>query len=233
MSAFAARIGIDTPIALTDLLHLDALLGRVVTDDGGDIDDLPLARTDGMWHASAALLETGPFGAVSAEQQRIKSIRKGQFPDGVLDHLPPGKRTIGAMSAFRGRITPYRPMSGVTALWFVFDGDPVAVADLLDDVLFFGAYHKVGYGRRASDVEIFPVTAQAPAGVVLANGLPARATPMRIWDDVFELPHHPRRSVASASWRPDYRLSMREACAVPSQVDMMGMRSEIMGLIGA
>lgn len=233
MSACAVRIEIDTPIVLHDLLHLDALLARVVTDAGGDADDLPLASTDGLWHASALLLETGAFGAVETEESRIKSLRKGQFPDDSLDHVPISRRSIGPMSPLRPRLTTHRPLSGVTAIWSVFDGDAKAVVDLLDDVLYFGAHHRVGRGRRSSDAEVFPVVAPGPVGVVLANGLPARAVPLRTWDTKFVLPHHPNRCASTSSWRPDYRESEKDVCVLPAQRDLTGTRTEIMGLIGA
>lgn len=232
MNAVAIRIEIGTPLVLRHLLHLDALLARVVTDNGGSVEDLPLKRTDGVWHASAAFVETGPFGAVAAGQTRLKSLRKCHFPEGVLDRCPPGKRTISEMSVFRSRLTPYETLEGAKALWWTCEGDVGAIVDLLADITHFGAYHKVGYGQRSSGAQIYQIKSANPAGIAAANGQPVRAIPTRIWEGAFGLVRHPRAVVAQATWQPDYRLSERCECLMLAQIDMMGTRSEVMALIG-
>lgn len=233
MTAFAVRIPIVTPIILHHLLHLDAVLGRVVTDNGQSIDDLPLTRTGQLWHASAALLETPAFGSVDYQIQRIKSLKNGQFPEGVLDHLPSSKRSIGPMSDFRAVLTPHSVTAGITAIWFAFDGDVDKIIDLLDDVLDFGSCRKVGFGKRDGYITSYPITSPYPAGLMFCNGLPARSIPLSMSESTLGIPCHPKRLVRKSTWMPDYRSGKIDVCVMPPQRELTGTKSEIMGLIGA
>ncbi len=74
-ASFALRMAIDTPIALQRLLHLDGLLCSLAAAVGGQWDDIPLERYEGIWQGSAAMLEVGPFGPTYFQQMRLKHVR--------------------------------------------------------------------------------------------------------------------------------------------------------------
>ena len=230
-NTFAVRMAIDTPIEIKSLLHLDAILSLVMARRGGKADNLPLAMSHGVWHASAALLETGLFGAVRTDVPRIKSLIYDQSWTGLLGKRPAQKCIISEMSPYRPQLQWHARMDGVLAVWFVCEGDQSAVVNLLEDIEYLGALHTVGYGRRMSDVEVFPVSVPSPGGLVLADGRPARAVPVRIWEEL-SLPRHPAEIISKQTWRPDYRDGRTEICVSPSQYDLTGVRSEIAGMFG-
>ena len=84
MKAFAVRLGVDTPISLRNLLHLDALMGSIAVRLGRSHEDLPLGRSDGLWHASAALIETTAFGVSEATYRRSAALRRDSIAPGLL-----------------------------------------------------------------------------------------------------------------------------------------------------
>ena len=65
MDRFVVRAELESPIIVNGWLTLDSLLAGIVFEQTGDIDAaherLPLARSDDLWHASAALFEPSSF----------------------------------------------------------------------------------------------------------------------------------------------------------------------------
>ena len=53
--SFAVRIGIDTPLSLRGLLHLDGLLGSLAVARGREATNIPLLKHEGIWQGSAAI----------------------------------------------------------------------------------------------------------------------------------------------------------------------------------
>lgn len=225
MKPFAVRLGIDTPISLTNLLHLDAMLGKVAFDRGGDLENIPLARRDGIWMGSAAVLETGPFGLSSSTIKRVKAIRDDNIPAGVLDGLPRKDRVIGEMSPFRPRLTSYPVARAVTAVWFFGTGDAAEVQDMLQDIPGIGAMHTVRYGRVTS-IEILDCEDAPDVGLQLADNLPARTVPVSTWQH-WGYGSHSRAVVSEQRWRPPYWTGDRVPCISPIQQDMTGTRRQI------
>lgn len=231
MMPFAVRLEVATPLRLAGLFHLDGLLAWAAVRRGGSAGRLPLRRTAGVWHASAALLETGPFGAVEEPLLRVKSLRpearEALAEQGATSML----RRIGPMSPLRPRLAAHTRTAGVTALWFTGEGDVRAVATLLEEVEALGGFHQVGYGARtAAEPEFFAVTVPGPAGLVLAGGLPARAVPLAVWDGL-GLARHPRAPIGEQSWQPDYRTARWANCIGPPP-DLRGTWPEMLDLIG-
>jgi hypothetical protein len=230
MKPFAVRLSVDRPVALNNLLHLDAVLGKRLIDRGGTLEALPLARDVGVWCASAALLETGPFGGSEFTIPRLKALRRGHFPDGLVDALPPPARTIGDMSPFRPRLRPYTAWRGISAVWFVARGDREAVIALLSEVHGVGAMTSTGYGR-ITDINILDIPDTGAVGLTLADGLPARTIPLTIWN-ALGLPRHPRAVVSDQRWQPPYWTGTAAPCMMPTQIDLTGARDDIRGMLG-
>jgi hypothetical protein len=225
------RFGIDTPLSLTHLLHFDALLGRLSCDRGGSPADLPLACTQGVWHASAALIETGPFGSSTTSISRVKSLHAEHVPPGLLNAQSAAKQTIGEMSPYRPSLTPYPVIRAATAVWFSLTGDRSAVLDMASHVRSLGAMSTVGYGRVTSlDVIDLPTT--PTTALVLADGLPARAIPLTVWDSLC-LPRHPLAVVSVQRWTPPYWTGDTVACISPTQQHLTGTHTDILSLLGA
>jgi hypothetical protein len=229
-SSFAVRIEINTPISLRSLLHLDGLLGALLTARGGRLEDIPLRRHLGTWQGSVAILETGPFGPVSSTDIRIKHVAAEGVPDGIFDHLKPGQRRIGEMHPMRNVLTPYPCIDGIRAVWFTAKGDPVHTLDLLSDARNLGAMGRTGWGRVV-DMTAFSVRDDALTGLVLMSGLPARTMPVTTWEQL-RLKRPEAAVVSMQRSVPPYWTGEEVPCISPIQVDAMGTVAEIKAMVG-
>lgn len=229
-TSFAVRVEIDTPISLRGLLHLDGLLGSLLTARGGRLEDIPLERHLGTWQGSAAILETGPFGTVSRTNTRIKRVAPESVPAGIFDHLKPGQRRIGEMHPMRNLLTPYPCFDGVRAVWFAARGDALQTLDLLSDARNLGAMGRTGWGRVV-DMTAFNVRDDPLTGLVLASVLPARAIPCTTWEQLGL--ERPEAAVASMQRPvPPYWTGEEFPCISPIQADLMGTAAEIRVMVG-
>jgi hypothetical protein len=230
MESFAVRIQIDTRLSLRGLLHLDGLLGALAVARGREATDIPLQKHEGIWQGSAAILETGPFGALAATQVRIKHLVAERVPDGILEHLRPAERRIGEMNPMRNALSAYPCFDGIRAVWFTGCGISAAVMDLLSDARNLGAMGRTGYGR-VIDLELVDIEQRAMAGIVLSSNLPARTVPVEIWNRL-DL-GQPRAAVISLQrFQPPYWTGPEVACISPMQVDLTGNFGDIRAIVG-
>lgn len=227
ISGFAIRIAIDTPVVLNNLLHLDGLLERLLASRGEDPANVPLRRIDKIYCVSAALLETGPFGAVENRSTRIKRLR-GVNDSGSKSDRPPAR--IDAMSPFRPKLTNYKLFESVSAIWFFGQGSHARLRNLLRDLRSLGSMAACGYGR-VLEWEMIDLGKSDDHGLLLKNGLPARAVPVTLWRRL-GLPRHPRAIVAQQSYRPPYWGGSQEICISPLLDDLVATRADMNELIG-
>jgi hypothetical protein len=227
MSGFALRIAIDTPVVLNNLLHLDGLLERLLASRGDDPANVSLRRIDQVYCASAALLETGPFGAVENRWTRVKRMR-GENDYGIKSDRR--LTQIDAMSPFRPKLTDHKLFESVSAIWFCGQGNHARIAEVLRDLTSLGSMASSGYGR-VLEWEIMGLGKSDDHGLLLQNGLPARAVPMTLWRRL-DWPQHPRAIITQQSYRPPYWAASQEICIAPLLNDLVGTRAEISGLIG-
>jgi hypothetical protein len=232
MAPFAIRFGVDTPVALRSLLHFDGLLGALATAQGRDFDDISLNRftvegTSPFWMASAAILETGTFGALPRTMSRLKHLDDSMIDSDFLQTRK-FSRIIDPMHRYRNQIEEYPIYDGINAVWFTGVGHRNGVLDLVQDCRSIGAMHDVGYGRVIS-VDIYGIDASDliyPVGVRLASGAPARTIPMASWGRIFNgVPEGASISMQRAA--PPYWVGQQEPCISPFQTSLMGTRSEV------
>lgn len=237
MAPFALRFGIDTPISLRGLLHLDALLGSFAAARGRAFNDIPLRKTivaggAPFWNASAAILETGPFGPVNDVVRRVKSLNDRHIDEGFLQSTG-FSRSISEMSPHRNLISDYNTHAGVMGVWFTGVGDIDKVMDLLGACQSLGAMHTVGYGRVVS-IERYTIDESRltqPVGVRLESGIPARVIALQTWKRMFnDLPED--ASIAVQRAEAPYWSGNRQDCIAPFQSSLMGTRTEIGRLLG-
>lgn len=227
MSGFAIRIAIDTPVVLNNLLHLDGLLERLLASRGDDPANVPLRRIDQIYCASAALLETGPFGAVEKRSTRVKRLR------GENDYGSKSDRRltqIDAMSPFRPKLTSHKLFESVSAIWFFGQGNHARIGELLHDLTSLGSMASCGYGR-VLEWQIMDLGNSDDHGLLLQNGLPARAVPVTLWRRL-GLPQHPRAIITQQRHRPPYWAVSKEICIAPLLDDLVGTLAELSELIG-
>jgi hypothetical protein len=230
VSGFAIRINIDTPVALNNLLHLDGLLGKLLVRRGKDPYEVPLRDVDGIFCGSAAILETGPFGAVEEAVTRIKALRETDVSDRLVNRMPASQRTIGRMSRHRTQVRAYPVFDCVKAVWFAGDGDGQAVLELLGDMPSIGAMMMAGYGRVAGR-KLFEISHASAPGIRLEDGRPARAVPLSVWEKL-GFPKHFRAIISEQRFRPPYWEGEMALCIAPVCSDLCGTLAEIKGLIG-
>jgi hypothetical protein len=229
MEPFAVRIGIDTPLSLRGLLHLDGLLGALAVGRGKEATDIPLQKYESIYQGSAALLETGSFGLLNGEQIRLKHVAEDKIPDGIFDHLKPAQRKIGPMSPMRNSVAPYPYYAGVRAVWFAGYGHSEAVVDLLKDARNLGAMGRTGYGR-ITELETFKIEQDDFPGLLFSSKLPARTIPLEMWDRFNS--SRPEDAVISLQrFQPPYWTGSEVPCISPMQVDLNGTAGDIRKLL--
>lgn len=230
MSGFAVRMAIDTPISLQNLLHLDGLLGSIVTKHGKSHTDIPLNRVHGVWQGSAALLETGAFGAVKTSITRLKHVVDTDVPAVIFNHLKLSDRKIGEMSQYRNLLTTYPCMQAVKAVWFAGNGNGDEVLGLLREVFNLGAMGRTGYGRVCG-LELFTLQDSEWNGLVLGDGMPSRVIPLPVWHS---LGFGDREDVVVAPQRfePPYWSGPEVDCVLPAQTSLIGTGREIRAKLG-
>ena len=228
--SFAIKLDIDTPISLAKLFHLDGLLSSLAVARGRGSDWLPLFRTNEVWHGSAAILETGPFGFLETEVPRLRRSATISARELCLDVVTPARREVGPMSPMRSRLERHRCYSGVRSVWFTGQGIVDEVLDLLQDVRYLGAMGRCGYGR-VTQVSLVPLQEQALVGLVEPSGRPLRAIPVRAWEHL-QLSAPAGGDVSLQRWCPPYWTGDEELCFAPIQSDLQGTASEIRALIG-
>lgn len=230
MKSFAFRMAIDTPIALETLLHLDGLLCALTAQAGGRWDDIPLQTTEGIWHASAALLEGGPFGPAHGEIVRLKHIQTESVHKDIGTALPQRERRIGAMSEERDRLVPHTILGGIKAVWFVGRGHADRVADILAATRNLGNMGRTGYGRvtEMEEIEIFD---HALSGLMHAPGFPARTMPFAVWQLLGDT-NRTKGIVSMQRVRPPYWHGPQTECISPMQVDLTGTYQQLATIVG-
>jgi hypothetical protein len=230
MSGFAIRVVVDTPVILNDLLHLDALLGKLLFERGNDPLQLPLRSIENIYCGSAAIMETGPFGAVERRVTRIKSLRERDVSSRLIQSMPSRQRSIGEMSPFRTGLRDYPAFECVKAVWFVGDGDGREVFDLMGGMRSIGAMMSAGYGR-VTGRKLYNLPRASYPGILLEDRRPARAMPTKIWKEL-GFPNHPKAVITEQRFRPPYWEGEVELCIAPVYYDLCATFSGVKELVG-
>ena len=199
METLSIMAKLKAPIILGGgYLTLDALLASLIFEITGDIDvahnTVPLACTDGLFHASAALLE--PFGSngVSfvANMRAIHALDPGLIlknKHGKI-HKKIGltrRRDFGAV------MNSYTAFDAPDITWYA-EGDGNAVESLLSRAQFIGKRRGSGFG----EVSGWSVEPGDLDGIVGPFGDPLRPVPV----DMFS--GNTNSLKVDAAWRPAY-----------------------------
>ncbi len=218
-------MSIDTPLSLRALLHLDGLLGFHAVLRGQNLTDIPLSQYEGTWQGSAAILETGTFGATTSIQTRIKHVLLDTVPPEISGPTQSLRRKIGPMSPMRGTLSQYPLLQGVRAVWFIGRGDIARVEALLLEVRNLGAMGRTGYGR-VTDMQILKVRDYNLTGIASSAGMPVRTVPLEVWDTL-GLGRHASAVISLQRPYPPYWTGPTKPCISAIQVDMTGTVEEI------
>lgn len=194
-------------------LTLDALLGSLLFERSGNVeaahDAIPLANTDGLFHASAAVIEPCPSRRVSF----VANLRADHALD--PDLLPKKKsgelyRKIGRTRRqdFGAVMNGYRAFDAPQVTWYA-EGCGEAVERLLEEARFIGKRRASGFGEVAR----LSVRPGDYDGILGPFGDPLRPVPVAMFrGDAGALK-------VDAAWRPAYWLpENRAVCYAPEPV---------------
>lgn len=188
-------------------MTLDGLLGALLFDDLQDVDAahaaIPVVSTDGLFHASAAIMEPIDKGRVAF----IASLRPTHSidPDLILKNKR-GELHRKFDSALTNVMNGYRTITAPTATWYA-EGDADKIERLLRPVQFIGKRRASGFGRVARwDFEPGDLD-----GIEGPFGDPLRPVPAEMFKGDRSSP------LVDAAWRPAYWcVENRAACFVPA-----------------
>lgn len=235
MNSFIVSIGLTTPFIPGRRLNLDGLLSGLIYERTQDvaraIEEVPLARQNGIYEGSSAFVTT-PF---HADPLTVSGGVRVQVldPDLVQNKIraKSGQKRWPRIDTQRGDYqsfvneyvtiaTPY--------VHFIGTGDMDAVRALFDDVAFIGKKRSSGFGQTVS-IDVTPFEAQAahPA-FVLPDGTPARPLPLALFQGLSNGDFVDGYERA----RPPYIDGEPERCALPVHVGF-GLEDMAARLTGA
>lgn len=199
---------LDAPVVTGGgYMTLDGLLGAVLFDQLHDVEAahaaIPVQQTDGLFHASAAIVAPIERGRVAF----IASLRPQHAID--PDHILKNKR--GDLhrkfdTAFTNVMNSYRMLTAPTVTWYA-QGDSAQIQRLLAPIQFIGKRRASGFGR----VTRWMIEPDELDGIEGPFGEPLRPVPQHLFQGDRSLP------LVDAAWRPAYwRVEHRAACYVPA-----------------
>lgn len=214
MDRFRVTARLAAPIVFAGgYLTLDALLAAVLFERAGDVDaaheSVPLARSGGLFHASAAILEPWDSRPISF----VANLRAAHAldPDLLLKNKR-GKvhRKIDRQrrKSFGAVKNSYAAVAAPEVAWFA-EGDAEAVERLLQGVRFIGKRRASGFG----EVSGWSFEEDDSDGVTGPFGEPLRPIPAEMFaGDTSALK-------VEAAWRPAYwSPENRAICYAPEPV---------------
>ena len=187
-------------------MTLDGLLAALLFDDLQNVDAahaaIPVRSTDGLYHASAAVMEPIERGRVAF----IASLRPTHSidPDHILKNKH-GQLHRKFDTSLTNVMNGYKLLTVPTVTWYA-EGDAEHIQRLLAPVQFIGKRRASGFGR----VTHWAFDQDDLDGIEGPFGEPLRPVPRDMFKGDKTLP------VVDAAWRPAYwRVEHRAACYVP------------------
>ena len=193
-------------------MTLDALLAALIFEQSGDLEkahaDIPLKNTNGLWHASAAIIEK-----IDTEKKGfVANLHAGHDLDPDLVFKNKNGNVHRAVGLTRrqdyGAVFNSYRMSTATEITWYATGDRGQIQLLLSEVEFIGKRRASGFGQVSNLV----IEESEIDGVSGLFGEPLRPVPV----DMFNGDKSSLR--ADAAWRPAYWHPLnRTVCYVPAQ----------------
>lgn len=194
-----------SPLIKQGEMTFDALLMCLKGDP-----DIPLKQTDGLFHASSAILETpihGTVGFVAGlhARHRLDSDLIKKDKHGKTHKKYDTTRRKGGGNVFH----TYPTFTTATVSWHC-EGDMHGIHDLLKGVYFLGKKRAQGYGQLVEGG--WSISESDFDGIMDDQGNPLRPVPENRFAGNRDLP------LVDAAWRPRYYEPMnRAACFMPME----------------
>lgn len=210
---FRVEITLRTPSCLNRDLTLDAVLAAAMYQLTGDLElahsKLPLAQTDGVWHASTIDFLAGEH----SKQPYVAKLAHSDFdPTGYSGET--NRKGRIRINIGGGYLSPQlrKLPTFIGTVAFEGNGDIDQVGELLESLPGLGKNVRQGLGRMAM-IEVTGTSQDR--SVVSEPGVPARPVPVPVW----EAWGNSADSVATdvVGWSPPYwKEEQHVLCAVPT-----------------
>lgn len=189
-------------------MTFDGLLAALLFDRLEDVDAahaaIPIRRTDGLHHASAAIME---LESSRESISFIASLRPGHSinPDLILKNKH-GRLHRKFDTSLTNVFNTYAMLTASTVTWYA-EGDADCIERLVAPVQFIGKRRASGFGR----VSHWQIETDNLNGIEGPYGEPLRPVPVAMFRGDKS---HP---VVDAAWRPAYwNPNHRSACYAPA-----------------
>jgi len=173
----------DGPVLLRYPILLEALLARLIADQGEqfDSDRIPLCRHEGIWAASQSFLIRP---VVHGSVHLVRAVKPGLF---LERHTLTSQNRIGRVETKRRNtqnLLDERPAVLTSAIIWLARGEFSRVQDLVCNMREIGGKRAQGFGvlRR---VRVEPLGARPPLFGLVHNGEPVRPLPLAWWSENF------------------------------------------------
>lgn len=223
--SFAVQADLATPIILSPetYLTLDSLLAAMIFEETGEADaalrDIPLQKTAGIWHGSAAFLTSvvnpfrAPFkrGVEPLEEMWIPAYQTGtgENSDKVIV-----KRIDKVRKKYQTLTGEYEAQAASGVLWFGC-GDIVRVESIISGLSHVGKKARQGYGQ-ISGVSVEEMDEDWSLSIPFkGRTYPMRPIPLPVWETHLHHPLHDELLLVRATSRPPYFCGQKDRCAVP------------------
>ena len=205
MNNLLIEASLKSPVILQGHLTFDSFL-MALSYEAGSEGETGLEVTDGLYHASSAIIE--PFARTG-----VGWAANVRWPHWPVELMPVNSRgTPQALSSKRKRdfgsvLSGYTALSTQSVQWNV-RGDRDFIIDLIEDVKSIGKKRGQGYGHVSGwSVE----EVEQDHSIVGPNGEPMRPVPFDMFTGDSSEP------ITEAAWKPEYwNPRNRAACYAPA-----------------
>lgn len=216
---FALDVTLKSPLISGDFYPtLDALLSWVMWNQTGDLEriqELPLARTEGVFHASRPMFYRRPqfFTHSMVKKLSDEDVNLPGVDWGKRTYLNTGNQSTGTPSLMDNRLAlvtlaPDGDFDG-TRLTYFGCGDMNLCRDMLSLVPGIGKRAHMGMGE-IDTVDGRPL--EHDRSLRDGHGRPMRPIPLSVWQS---LGGDASVETGLETWQPSYHYSAPDRCAIP------------------
>lgn len=208
MKRFKVEFQVASPVILQGRLYLDAVLLSLGVQAGIPYEvvasELPITQWDGIYRCSQLLWDGLPDTIIAKKQMNIWTPRE------LDDHA----KTTQKGFTKSDRKKNYKPLMDeypamdIPQVFFIVETDnPECLLAAVQNIPALGKWSRKGYGNIAG----VAMTSTGDDPWVMADGCPARALPVDLWERMYGGPH----ALAMENIHPPYwATNQAQLCAV-------------------
>ena len=213
---FVVYAELDAPVIAAGRLNLDSILAALIYRETQDLDrahaEIPLARTDGIWHGSSAFFDLGLSGETGFSRRMSDSEKESAV------WFRGGRRMRFSLfvdsqrGKYQNLLDSYSHLSTPAVRWFG-RGDIQQVRELVSSMIYVGKKGGSGFGKVSeAGVEVVPIEHDYS---MMFQGKPARPIPVEMWHATFGSTANGDCRTNMESVTPPYFETEKKLCVVP------------------